>query len=82
MRPAALLVPALLLCVSTLAAQTTFTLPGPTALNPVERELLRFEQERSATLARHDIASLLRGGQWVIVAAQGTLAPATRRLRS
>ena len=43
-----------------LAAQTTFTLPDTARLNPVERELLRFEQDRSAAIARHDTAQLRR----------------------
>ena len=50
--------PALLLRGSLLAAQTTFSLPDTSRLNPVERELLRFEQNRSAAIARHDTSSL------------------------
>ena len=41
-------------------AQTTFTLPDTTALGPAERALLRFEQERSAAIARHDTTVLRR----------------------
>lgn len=43
-----------------LSAQTTFSLPDTATLNPVERELLRFEQTRSAAIARHDTATLRR----------------------
>jgi hypothetical protein len=41
-------------------AQTTFTFPDTTSLGAAERALLRFEQERSAAIARHDITVLRR----------------------
>ena len=43
-----------------LKAQTTFTLPDTSHMNTVERTLLRFEQDRSAAIARHD-TTYLRG---------------------
>jgi hypothetical protein len=49
-----------LLHAQALVAQTTFTLPDTLRLSPVERELLRFEQDRSAAIARHDTAQLRR----------------------
>ena len=50
----------LLLCVvsQSVTAQTTFTLPDTSQLNSAERELLRFEQNRSAAIARHDTAQI------------------------
>src|SRR5262245_54503947 len=48
----------LLLVAQPLAAQTTFTLPDTSRLNTAERELLRFEQNRSAAIARHDTAQI------------------------
>ncbi|HEU0054424.1 MAG TPA: nuclear transport factor 2 family protein [Longimicrobium sp.] len=42
------------------AAQTDFVLPDTTALGAEERALLRFEQARSAAIARHDTTVLRR----------------------
>ena len=58
MRLSLIFISALSLSGPRLVAQTTFSLPDTSSLNPVERELLRFEQNRSAAIARHDTASL------------------------
>lgn len=42
------------------AAQTAFTLPDTLQLRSAERALLRFEQLRSAAIARHDTVVLRR----------------------
>jgi hypothetical protein len=48
------------LAVGETRAQTTFVLPDTTPLGAQERALLRFEQERSAAIARHDTTVLRR----------------------
>lgn len=49
-----------LLVAAPAAAQTAFTLPDTVSLGAAERAIVRFEQARSAAIARHDTVALRR----------------------